>query len=116
MEIELTKIADEFCWSLYEGCVCGLDRGHECLHQCPAENHTDEWTDEQAAAWEAEMRATYRPRYIRFTHPFGFRSGEWAEITGKVTINGRDCHSVRFLDGVTDSWPIVDPVAGYEFC
>lgn len=70
-----------------------------------------------AVKWEQGLiKAEAIPRYIRYTHPSGFRSGEWAETIGTATVNGRECHFVKFLDGVTDTWPMVDPDAGYEFC
>ena len=52
---------------------------------------------------------------IRSTHPYGFRSGQWATYWGTVTTRGRECYFVRFPDGETDQWPIADGQAGYEF-
>lgn len=52
---------------------------------------------------------------IRATHPYGFRSGEWAEIREVVWENNRPCFSVRFVDGAMDTWPIYDPADPYEF-
>jgi hypothetical protein len=55
---------------------------------------------------------------IRGTHPYVFRSGEWARLVGTVDDpgTGRRCYSVRFDDGATDWWPVGDEAAGYEFC
>jgi hypothetical protein len=55
------------------------------------------------------------PHFIRITHRYGFRSGEWAACTGYTEIRGRVCYAVQFDDGVSDSWPLGDPDAGYEF-
>ena len=55
-------------------------------------------------------------KLIRATHPYGFRSGEWAEIlTIAPDPEGRDCYVVRFSDGFTDYWPVNDPSDPYEF-
>ena len=59
----------------------------------------------------------YRPSYIRATHPSGFRSGQWARITG-IEFNiryGRPVYVVRFVDGTTDRWPVYDGSDPYEF-
>lgn len=50
---------------------------------------------------------------IRHTHPNGYRSGEWARITGVTRIYDRVCFEVEFIDGATDFWPVQDQ--GYEF-
>jgi hypothetical protein len=55
---------------------------------------------------------------IRGTHHHSFRTGEWAELKGFVTIEGpkneeRECYSVVFPDGVKDLWATDDSV--YEF-
>lgn len=55
------------------------------------------------------------PCYIRATHPYAFRSDEWAEVVGVKMVNKRPCWLVLFRDGRTDLWPVEDPVAGYEF-
>ena len=54
---------------------------------------------------------------IRATHPYGFRSGEWAELVGLNFdhIPLRPCFFVRFPDGVTDYWPVYDKNEPYEF-
>jgi hypothetical protein len=53
-------------------------------------------------------------REVRQTHPYGYRSGEWAKVLTIVESHGRDCWLVLFEDGNTDWWPITDDVAGYE--
>lgn len=54
--------------------------------------------------------------FVRQTHPYGFRSGQWAQIVGvDESVYGRPCFLVVFPDGATDGWPCVDPSAGYEF-
>lgn len=55
------------------------------------------------------------PTHIRATHPYGFRSGEWAKILTTVESRGRDCWLVQFDDGVTDWWIKDDPDYGYEY-
>jgi len=55
---------------------------------------------------------------IRWIHPYGFRAGEWATITGVFTAhpNGlepRLCYHVVYKDGFQDSIPISDK-ANYE--
>lgn len=54
---------------------------------------------------------------IRLTHPYGFRVGDWAELLGQVehATTGHLCYAVRFPDGASDFWPVVDEMAGYEF-
>jgi hypothetical protein len=51
---------------------------------------------------------------VRQTHPYGFRSGEWAHVLTTVTSRGRPCWLVQFPDGATDFWVIADADAGYE--
>jgi hypothetical protein len=51
---------------------------------------------------------------VRQTHPYGYRSGEWAEVLTTVESYGRPCWLVEFSDGEHDWWPIEDPDAGYE--
>lgn len=52
---------------------------------------------------------------IRTTHPYGFRSGEWAQLlTIAPAPEGRDCYVVRFPDGATDYWVVNDPDGQYE--
>jgi hypothetical protein len=53
--------------------------------------------------------------HIRGTHPYMFRSGEWARLLTTVESHGRDCYLVEFPDGATDWWPVGDEEAGYEF-
>lgn len=55
------------------------------------------------------------PCYIRATHRYAFRSGEWAEVAGVKLACQRPCYLVLFNDGKTDLWPIEDPMASYEF-
>lgn len=55
------------------------------------------------------------PVQIRATHPYGFRSGQWALVIGLVWTNGRACWHVLFPDGKTDLWPMIDPSDPYEF-
>lgn len=54
---------------------------------------------------------------IRGTHPYVFRSGQWARIVGTMDDpeNGRRSYAVEFPDGATDWWPVEDASAGYEF-
>lgn len=52
---------------------------------------------------------------IRTMHPYGFRCGEWATLLCTVPGPDRDCHLVRFDDGVTDFWVADDPDGRYEF-
>jgi len=52
---------------------------------------------------------------IRATHPYGFRSGQWAILRCVVPGPERDCYLVEFDDGVTDFWPVNDPSDPYEF-
>lgn len=49
------------------------------------------------------------------THPYTFRSGEWATIRSVVPGDDRVCYLVEFPDGETDFWPVVDPNEPYEF-
>ena len=62
-----------------------------------------------------------RGTHIRSTHPYAFRSGEWARIKGTAMLPvtegepDRACYLVAFEDGVSDFWPVEDPDAQYEF-
>jgi len=55
---------------------------------------------------------------IRGTHPYQFRSGEWASVCGIVSVvpsegtEERLCWHVGFDDGVYDHWPMTEQ---YEF-
>lgn len=55
--------------------------------------------------------------YIRSTHHYGFRSGQWAKIVDFGWHDGADrpCFVVEFIDGKRDEWPYEDDSAGYEF-
>ncbi len=58
------------------------------------------------------------PVLIRWVHPFGFRSGQWADITGVSMAKPNDleprlCFTVKYEDGVIDSIPISDTL-NYE--
>jgi len=52
-------------------------------------------------------------------HPYAYRSGQWALITGTTLIavgkKLRECYLLRWPDGVTDEYAIEDPTAEYEF-
>ena len=61
---------------------------------------------------------------IRATHPYSYRSGEWAVITGTTVYPPgieRACYTVRFPDGAEDIWVMDDSGEpegyrhGYEF-
>jgi hypothetical protein len=54
-------------------------------------------------------------RLIRTTHPYGFRSGQWATLQCTVPGPDRDCYLVEFADGTTDFWVVGDPDGDYEF-
>lgn len=53
--------------------------------------------------------------HIRATHPYGYRSGEWALIAGRGQDGPREFYWVRFDDGDTDVWVVHDPADPYEF-
>ena len=51
--------------------------------------------------------------YVRHTHGYGYRGGEWAVITAfeDYSPDGhkvRECLTVEFADGDTDLWPLSD--------
>lgn len=52
---------------------------------------------------------------IRGTHPYCYRSGQWAVIRDIVTAKDRRCYLVQFEDSMVDFWPVEDSQAGYEF-
>jgi hypothetical protein len=52
---------------------------------------------------------------IKGTHPYTFRTGEWAVIRSVVPGSDRNCYLVEFEDGATDFWPVDDSVEPYEF-
>jgi hypothetical protein len=65
----------------------------------------------------ARVSTEATPARIRGTHPYVFRSGQWARLVGTVDDpeTGRCCYSVVFEeDGATDFWPVDDTAAGYE--
>jgi hypothetical protein len=62
--------------------------------------------------------------FIRCSHPYGYRSGEWAKIVGvELASRGdgwssgvlRPCYKVEFDDKKIDQWPVNDPDRDYEF-
>lgn len=55
--------------------------------------------------------------HIRGTHPYSFRSGQWALIVAHSTRveDGRPTVLVEFPDGVTDTWLVDDEAASWEF-
>lgn len=54
-------------------------------------------------------------KLIRATHPYGYRTGEWAEVRMVVPCRSRYCYLVEFPDKATDLWPVFDPDEHYEF-
>ena len=54
--------------------------------------------------------------FIRSVHPYGFRSGQWAEILKTVPLeDGRPSYHIRFADGTEDWWVVNDPSDEREF-
>ncbi len=53
--------------------------------------------------------------WIRGTHPYAFRSGQWARLAAEADYRGRPCYCVTFEDGVMDYWAIDGAGFGYEF-
>ncbi len=54
---------------------------------------------------------------IRGTHPYGFRTGEWARVLGvgqMADSEPRESIIVQFPDGEIDTWPVKDPLDPYE--
>lgn len=51
---------------------------------------------------------------IRATHPYAFRSGEWADLFSIQYDDGRAMYVVEFPDGAQDVWPSWDEDHGYE--
>lgn len=53
--------------------------------------------------------------YVRGTHPYHFRSGQWAHLFSiQHDTEGRDIWCVEFPDGVQDAWPSWDTAAWWE--
>lgn len=57
---------------------------------------------------------------IRATHPYAFRSGQWASLAGVMRVPGfpggdRECYLVEFPDGATDFWVATAARQDYEF-
>lgn len=48
--------------------------------------------------------------FVRATHPYAFKSGQWGQIVGEYEGNWL----IVWPDGTTDEWVIEDPDAGYE--
>ena len=56
--------------------------------------------------------------YIRINDEgFGYRSGQWAEITAIQMWHpsNHPCYIVKFIDGATDHWPVYASGYNYEF-
>lgn len=53
--------------------------------------------------------------FIRATHHYGFRPGQWAKVIKLEWNNDKLCYRIYFIDGVEDSWPVYDPSDPYEF-
>lgn len=60
----LQALVDERCWSLHDGCACGLDKDHEGRdHECASDGCGHTWTEEEALKWwEIEKLAIDRMR------------------------------------------------------
>ena len=52
---------------------------------------------------------------IRSSHPYAYRSGQWARIIAVVPALDRDAWLIEWPDKATDVWAINDPAAEYEF-
>ena len=53
--------------------------------------------------------------WIRGTHPYSYRSGQWAHLFSiQWDEEGKDLWVVEFPDGDTDVWPSWDTAAGYD--
>jgi len=58
---------------------------------------------------------------IRGTHPYAFRSGEWAELVAIVWFNNRLCYEVAFPNvgsgshplATVDVWSVIN--SGYDY-
>ena len=67
-------------------------------------------------SYEQYIRVANTAKYhsrIRYTHPYGFRKGEWATITGIEVLNPRGlgerlCYSVVYDDGFKDHIALAD--------
>lgn len=56
-----------------------------------------------------------KPVYIKATHQYSYRNGQWAQIIGFTWSNNRICYVVQFIDGKRDWWPVYDSSEPYEF-
>lgn len=54
-------------------------------------------------------------QWIRGTHPYTFRSGQWGRILALTISDGRWCYMVGWDDEVSDLWVVDDPDEPYEF-
>lgn len=92
------------------------------LNSCGRISANNEMLRGRIAAVDDELAAlksaTVPPHMeIRATHPYGFRSGEWALVLGVGQMAGsepRDSIIVQFSDGEIDTWPVKDPLDPYE--
>lgn len=95
-----------------------------------AERVANEATEElalvrRAAVLQAEShdrlqsQASQAPLWVRHTHPWGFRAGQWAQVLGirSMRMQGvdRPKYLVRFPDGFEDQWAVYDDLEPYEF-
>lgn len=69
------------------------------------------------SAHEQLLREARSTTEIRATHPYAFRSGQWATLLRRERHpeTGRDCYVVRFPDGAKDWWVVADQDEHYEF-
>lgn len=54
-------------------------------------------------------------KFVRSTHSYAYKSGEWGQIVGERERKGRRVWMIVWPDGATDEWAIDDPEADYEF-
>lgn len=53
--------------------------------------------------------------FVRSSHPYAYKSGEWGQIVGEHERDGRRVWMIVWPDGSTDEWAADDPDANYEF-
>jgi hypothetical protein len=105
LEWALPILRDHRAAALVTGGARSMPRPEVVARAAQSREDSLQMGEEVVAALDAEVRRT---------HPYGFRSGEWARVLTTVESRGRACWLVRFPDGVTDWWVIEDPDAVYE--
>lgn len=54
-DLTFNDYIQQSCMSMYEGCMCGLDKNHEDPHICVAADCDETWTTQESITWWKEF-------------------------------------------------------------